>query len=396
MDSYVFSVGDFYPALIGLQNTKLEKLHFSSFNIDTKVEHALPEMVILNETFCENLNLPFLTDLHLDHSQIVGVRGSESCFSKLSKLKVLNLQFNCLSSFEIGHLLLQVQMMTNIIEINLSYQYDPMFVRSYIRILIPTNLATLDLSYILTSSENTRNFTFLIDSPTKYLNFQGNFVTVLREFVVLGVLGTKSSIPMEVDFSRNNMISFEGSFDNAILEMNLTITNLILSENQLGEQLDKRGDQIFKYFWDLTKLDLTLNGIEQLPHSTFENLHKLEYLNLSKNSIKQLPYSTFENLHKLEYLNLSKNSLLLITFKISHMRNLKWLDLSREPCITVETTHYKPTSTQLNSFHQISRSTCSEILSSARVKLVLSFGGCTTEGSFLIVLNTTLALTTEK
>ena len=55
---------------------------------------------------------------------------------------------------------------------------------------------------------------------------------------------------MEADLSRNNMILFEGSFDEAILENNLTVTSLILSENQLGEQLDKRGDQIFKYLRD--------------------------------------------------------------------------------------------------------------------------------------------------
>ena len=138
------SVADFFPALIGLQHTKLEKLHLSSFNIDDKVTLVLPEMVILNETFCGNLNLPFLTDLHLDQSRLVGVRGSKNCFSKLPKFTVLNLQFNCLSVFAIEELLLHL--MINLIEINLSHQCDLMFVRSDVVFSPPINLTTLDLS----------------------------------------------------------------------------------------------------------------------------------------------------------------------------------------------------------------------------------------------------------
>ena len=175
-----------------------------------------------------------------------------------------------------------------------------MFVQQEFIFYPPTNLASLDLSYILPPSEDTRNVTLTIDPPPKYLNFQSNSVTVLAAFIVLD----NCSIPMGVDFSRNNMISFEGSFDEAIRFKNLTVTSLILFDNQLGEQLNERGDQMFKHFRDLTKLDLTLNGIKQLPHSTFENLYELEYLSLSK------------------------NSLLTISFGISHMRNLKLLDLS--------------------------------------------------------------------
>ena len=300
---HCLSVTDFYPALMGLQRTKLEKLRLSSYYVDEVLYSYMKErseMVILNESFCENLNLPHLTHLHLDHSRLVEVRGGNlGCFSKLSNLKVLNLQFNCFSIFEINQF--DFQMIRGLTEINLSHQYDPMFVRSDVVFLPPMNLSTLDLSYILPPSENTRNFTLTIDPPIKYLNFQSNSITVLEAFEVWAI---NFSTPLEADFSRNNMISFEGAFDDAILNCNLIVESLFLADNQLGKQLGERGDQIFKHFRDLTKLDLTSNDIKSLPPSTFENLHKLEYLNLSK------------------------NALLLVIFKISHMRNLKLLDLS--------------------------------------------------------------------
>ena len=310
---YCLSVADFYPALIGLQHTKLEKLHLSSnfieefHHTDLSKDHNFGAdwcAVILNGSFCENLNLPHLTHLHLDHSRLSRVSYTNgSCFSKLMNLKVLNLSFNWFSAAESVQLFVyHLENMTNLTEINMSHQLDHMFVPpNLIAFRTPGNLATLDLSFMMPASENTWNCLLVIVPPPTYFKFQGNSVTVLQKFI-LGEINPSS--PFEADFSFNNMISFEGSFDDAIRKYNLTVVSLILSENKLGKQLGERGDQIFKYFRDLTKLDL------------------------ASNDIKQLPPSTFENLSKLEYLNLSKNSLLLIDFKISHMKNLKLLDLS--------------------------------------------------------------------
>ena len=304
------SVNNFYPALIGLQHTKLEKLQYASFYFPSPLNeycyaqmalHFINhDMVVLSDSFCENLNLTRLIQLHLSHSRLYKVNSS-SCFSKLLNLRVLNLSFNSFSACEIVKVSENLEMMENLTEINLSHQYDPTFVRSDVHFFSPVNLASLDLSFILTPSENTANFTLnFLSSTPKYLNFQSNSVKVLQAFG----LETNSRIPLEADFSQNKMISFDGSFDEAILVYNLTVKSLILSENQLGNQLSERGDRIFKYFRDLTKLDLT------------------------SNDIKQLPYSTFERNTKLEHLNLSTNSLLLIDFKITHMINLKLLDLS--------------------------------------------------------------------
>ena len=148
-------------------------------------------------------------------------------------------------------------------------------------------------------------FTLTIRSnhpPTnlEYLNFRSNFVTELKKF---NLKKPNSSIQFRVDFSRNNMHSFRSSFDEA-MHRGLKVVSLRMSENQLSDELEKRGDTIFKYFSDLTELDL------------------------SANNIKTLPKSIFAHLDKLENLNLSRNSLLFIKFQVSHMKHLQVLDLS--------------------------------------------------------------------
>ena len=86
------SIADFYPALIGLRNTKIEILRLSSMqSIDDKFSLS----VFLNDTFCENLALPYLVDLQMDHTQLFAL--SDICFKFLPNLKVLNLSFNSLS-----------------------------------------------------------------------------------------------------------------------------------------------------------------------------------------------------------------------------------------------------------------------------------------------------------
>ena len=85
------SIADFYPALIGLRNTKIEKLRLSSM----QSYNIYSSSVFLNDTFCENLALPYLVDLQMDHAQLFAL--SDICFSSLPNLKVLNLSFNSLS-----------------------------------------------------------------------------------------------------------------------------------------------------------------------------------------------------------------------------------------------------------------------------------------------------------
>jgi toll-like receptor 2 len=300
---YSLSVADFYPALVGLHHTKLEKLHLSSSYYFDGVYSAIPnnivipEMVILNESFCNNLDFHNLTHLHIDHSLLFQFRSNNGCVSRLSNLKVLNLPFNFFSMFEIHTW--NLHLLIHLVELDVSHQDVIFFVPFDIHFNLPKNLKSLDFSFTQQPSAETSNFTINIQGPTnlKYFNFQGNYVRVLKTFTVQE---NNPCTLLEADFSRNNMISFE----EAILTNNLLMENLNLSNNQLGKQMDERGDRVFTNFWNLTNLDLTLNGI------------------------KRLPYSIFENLYKLECLNLSKNSLILIDFKMSHLRNLILLDVS--------------------------------------------------------------------
>ena len=94
------------------------------------------------------------------------------------------------------------------------------------------------------------------------------------------------------------------SFNKSILIYALRVSCLVLSDNNLGDELSLKGDYVFDYFKDLTSLDLSLNGI------------------------KRLPFSTFKNQTQLRYLNLSRNSLLLMNFQISHMSSIQTIDIS--------------------------------------------------------------------
>ena len=100
------------------------------------------------------------------------------------------------------------------------------------------------------------------------------------------------------------MIALAGSFDTSILTNGLQVTGILLYENKLGDELKYKGDFIFKHFKNLISLDLSSNEITDLPPTVFKNQNNLRYLNLSR------------------------NSLLLLDFKISHMKYIHSIDIS--------------------------------------------------------------------
>ena len=297
---------DFKKAFIGLQNTKLEKLKISNFWPKS------PHKIIMQRDFCEGLVLPHLTDLQMDHDQLYGINvreSNKSCFSGLQSLKRLNLSFNYLTFTSPDFILFaDLIWISTPFELDISQQVE---ISQYIvsnkgdgllELELSSMLTKLDMSCIM-NSDNNLPVTLVIDSITRlrYLNFQGNFVRVLKN---ISVTKYTTSVALEADFSRNNMISFAGSFDYATQKYGLKVVGLFLSENRLGGELGKEETQVFKYLKDLEKLDL------------------------SSNDIKTLPPPIFNNLDKLKYLHLNKNSLSLVLFKIARMRNLLFLDLS--------------------------------------------------------------------
>ena len=297
------SIADFYPALIGLQNTKLERLKLSDFTETTLTR------IVLNDSFCENLVLPYLTDLQIVRTQLYNITSKRNtgCFSGLTNLKKLNLSFNCLL-FSLRHSTIhtELQRISTPIELDVSHQNEishygesSNFSKGVLMLRFSPKLTKLDMSSIMNSDNYMPVTLHIIHMPNlEYLIFRNNFVRVLKQVTV------SANASAKIDLSRNNMVSFAGSFDFIIQHDGFRLLGLCLSENRLGEELDRKGDQVFEYLTDLKRLDL------------------------SDNVLKNLPQSIFRNQFSLEYLILSKNSLMFIPFDITHMKNLQLLDLS--------------------------------------------------------------------
>ena len=294
---YDMTVTDFYPALIGLQNTKLEKLILSTGS------SSRTRSVTLNESFCENLFLPNLTVLRMDHAKLEGITSKQKngCFSNLKKLKKLNLAYNFFTPESLNSTFNEQLYPTNLVELNISHQTGSSHHHSkFLRYKLPSQLETLDMSRIRHYTSKWITIELLTPTNLKYFYFRGNSVKVMCNITITR---NKSSIPFEADFSRNHMISFTGSFNKSI-KNGLKVVSLSMSENRLGRELAKNGDKAFAYFKDLSKLDLSANDITTLPDSIFGNNTCLTRINLARNLLS------------------------VISLRISHMRNLQILDLS--------------------------------------------------------------------
>ncbi|XP_063425742.1 toll-like receptor 4 [Mytilus trossulus] len=105
----------------------------------------------------------------------------------------------------------------------------------------------------------------------------------------------------ELDLSNN----FCSNISNVFFNGTPNIQKLLLQNNLLGFILpkDQKGE-------------------------IFKPLVKLEIIDLSDNRIPKLPYSIFESHQSIKEINLRRNVLEKMEFKIDHMRNLTFLDLS--------------------------------------------------------------------
>lgn len=63
---------------------------------------------------------------------------------------------------------------------------------------------------------------------------------------------------------------------------------------------------------NITRLDLSSEGISKIPPGTFENFTSLRYLSLANNSIKRLTRHSFRGLRNLRKLNLLNNDQLTL------------------------------------------------------------------------------------
>ena len=257
------TVTDFYPALIGLQNTKLKHLKLRT------VSSSPTDWVTLNSSFCQNLVLPNLTFLQMDRANLHGIESTgqrkDGCFSKLKKL---SLSYNYFTPKSLNSTFNELLNLTNLVKLNVSHQKGSSHQHSrFMRYKFPSHLKKLDMSRIWHYTSKSIDIEFFSQTNLEYLNFRGNSIKVLRNITLTR---NDTDIPFEADFSRNNMISFTGSFDNSI-KNGVKVVSLVMSENLLGRELAKNGDQVFKYLKDLNKLDLSTNYVTRLPDLIFEN-----------------------------------------------------------------------------------------------------------------------------
>ncbi|GAB5366454.1 hypothetical protein AAMO2058_001145100 [Amorphochlora amoebiformis] len=105
----------------------------------------------------------------------------------------------------------------------------------------------------------------------------------------------------ELDLSYNQL----QSLDKGMFDILRSLTELDLHLNQL-HSLDRRAFDDLK---SLTKLDLSYNQLQSLNTGTFHDLKSLKFLNLNYNQLQGLDKGTFDNLKSLELLDLSSNHL---------------------------------------------------------------------------------------
>ncbi|XP_063425695.1 toll-like receptor 4 [Mytilus trossulus] len=167
-----------------------------------------------------------------------------------------------------------------------------------------------------------------------------------------------SSFPFELNLTPIETLSFQnafsGSFDyNPLNLINLylrdsSLKNLRMTENRLGESLY----QIFAPPQSLQVLNLSSNKLEEfaLELMNIRNLslqnnflgrflsthsynmpmsrNRLEFIDLSMNGIDNLTFILFRGQPNLKYINLNNNKLQKVTFVVSRLKSLRYLDLS--------------------------------------------------------------------
>lgn len=104
------------------------------------------------------------------------------------------------------------------------------------------------------------------------------------------------------------------------------VTKLNLKVNRI-ENLPKG---IFDNLIQLTELDLRVNKIKELPEGVFDNLVNLKKLYLERNKLETLPKGIFDKLVNLETLVLDENSIKHLDDDIfKNNKKLKFLDISQ-------------------------------------------------------------------
>ncbi|XP_043469532.1 protein windpipe isoform X2 [Leptopilina heterotoma] len=102
-----------------------------------------------------------------------------------------------------------------------------------------------------------------------------------------------------------------------IVTLKTSIEENILTPNLLGN------------LTSLKHLDLSRGNLSKISPGTFHQLSQLHSLNLAENHIRHLNSSSLEGLKKLRTLSLKKNNLRSLPEALTDLKNLKFLDITR-------------------------------------------------------------------
>ena len=283
------TIANFSPALIGLQNTKIEKLRLSFMHGNDMILSP----VSLEDLFCEKLALPHLVDLLMDHTQLIAVHPN--CFIELLNLKVLNLSFNLLT-IEYFYFIIIPSLLPHkhLTELDMSYNNYRDFVGKRLDFGLPPTLTKLNMSSIWRSTDYSNiTISFTPQEPNKleYLTFRSNSISILHEVRLLG--NTRN---VSFDFSNNNIISFTGAFDRAITEDGLRVQSLLLSGNKLEWRIARWWQEsCFEIFHSLNSIGFV---IEQNQNAAAIHLRKSQWIDIFEFEYEFAslhPFSSFAN-----------------------------------------------------------------------------------------------------
>jgi len=168
------------------------------------------------------------------------------------------------------------------------------------------NITVIKLSESLnTNYKNMPSLILLGGSHIKLLEYRLNGLEQIRGPLII----TKPMNNAVFDFSDNKFSCISpDAFENTV-RLGSNITELILSGNKLGAQMEADVSGItFKDFVHLRRLNLANNGIKKLPTGVFSRLPNMNVLNLSQNSLRNIDFE-FSNIKMFKILDVSYNLL---------------------------------------------------------------------------------------
>ena len=140
-----------------------------------------------------------------------------------------------------------------------------------------------------------------------------------------------SSVTLDLDLAWSD-IHFSG-YTIPVLDLEIKTTNASWKTIDLSHNnIELIGPKLFKHLKSLTNIDLSGNKLSKTRPDIFSELFKnntrLEQLNLNGNMLITLPLDTLVSNIKLKKLYLSHNFFKQLTFDISQLIELEYLDLS--------------------------------------------------------------------